>query len=164
MADANIEYVVGDMRGGFIRVTFSDSDIPGVRVVDTLREMGQKFFGESAPLMVERVDALPAPLATAPKDDVIGRLTPHPTRGGYAFLCLTCARPGVDTGARIYGVNLNPYKAVCCRCHRTVVEGCGTELFTGIVPKPPADDSYLPASSDPAKDRDLPPAAYNDGK
>lgn len=80
----------------------------------------------------------------ADPDAVIGHLIPHPTGPGYGVLCLTCVAGSFDgfgrqinvnqigdVGSMVFGVNVNPYKVVCCKCGTVVTPGCGTELFDG---------------------------------
>lgn len=68
----------------------------------------------------------------APRDEMVGFLTRHPSGKGHGFLCFNCAAvEDAHVGAPVYGVNLNPYKATCVVCKRVIVQGCGTELFDG---------------------------------
>jgi hypothetical protein len=67
----------------------------------------------------------------APDAAHIGYLVPHPEGIGCGFLCFGCVASADDEWCKMYGINLNPYKAVCVRCYRVVVEGCGVELMDG---------------------------------
>jgi len=93
------------------------------------------FPGEevmSGPLSTNYIGELP--YQQAPRDVVIGYLADRdtfPGNGtGLGFLCLDCADPDYDRSP-VYGVNLNPYRAVCLSCKRVIVMGCGVELFSG---------------------------------
>jgi len=84
--------------------------------------------------LVEMQRGADLPLMTAPNDKQIGYLVSraeYPNCGeGWGFLCLDCNK-GVVGRCPFYGVNLNPYKAVCVDCKRVIIEGCGTELLSG---------------------------------